>query len=82
MAQPVRLMASEQIVRRPARANTPLVRQALDRLADIGAIWAPRFVDLDGDEEVLTWLPGQPIDRWWDRPDLLDRLARTVRALH
>lgn len=44
--------------------------------------WSPRFVALDGDDEVLTWLPGQPIDRWWDRPDLLDRLARTVRELH
>lgn len=58
------------------------MRLALDRLADVGATWAPRFLDLDGDEEVLSWLPGQTIDDWSRRTDLLDGLTTTVRQLH
>jgi len=51
-------------------------------LDDAGISWAPRFVGVDGDHEVLTWLPGQTIDDWWQRPDLLDDLASAVRQLH
>lgn len=69
-------------LRRPVRANTNLVQRVLGRLDDAGAPWAPRFLGVHGDHEVLTWLPGRPIEDWWQRPDLLDDLTRAVRQLH
>lgn len=30
----------------------------------------------------MTWLPGHTLDDWWQRPDLLDDLAKAVRQLH
>jgi tRNA A-37 threonylcarbamoyl transferase component Bud32 len=54
----------------------------LVRLAERDLTWAPRFLGIDGDREVLSWLPGQTIDDWWDRPDSLDELTRAVRQLH
>lgn len=64
------------------RANTGLVRDALDLLAKSGAEWSPRFVGIDGDDELLTWLPGRTVEDWWRRSELLDELTRTVRHLH
>ncbi|MEM9564726.1 MAG: phosphotransferase [Actinomycetota bacterium] len=42
----------------------------------------PRFVGIDGDHEVLTWIPGSVVDDWSPRPDLLDQLVAAVRQLH
>ncbi len=68
------------------RHNTPLVRRTLDRLGGHGVRWAPRFLAIERvggvDEEVLSWLPGRPIDDWSTRPDLLDALTRVVAELH
>jgi len=72
--------------RRPVRPNTPLVRETLDRLHRHGVPWAPSFLAIEGGggvgEEVLSWLPGAPIDNWTARPDLLDALTRVVIELH
>lgn len=76
------VQGDHRTVRRPARPNTDLVHLALDRLADAEASWAPRFVGLDGDVEVLSWLPGQTVGDWRERPALLDELARMIRQLH
>lgn len=74
------------VVRRPTRSNTPLVRRTLDRLHHHGVSWAPRFLAIepvDGvDHEILSWLPGAPIEDWTDRPDLLEALTGIVVELH
>lgn len=54
----------------------------LDRLTDLDVVWAPRFIGIDGDSEILSWLPGEPLADWSDRPELLDDLARIVRCFH
>ena len=54
----------------------------LDHLENAGTSWAPRLVGVDGENEVLTWLPGHVVDGWWRSPELLDDLTRTVRQLH
>lgn len=79
---PPLLDPAQRTTRRPVRSNTALVREALGRLAESGAAWSPRFVGAHHDQEVVTWLPGRPIEVWWDRPDLLDDLTRAVRRLH
>lgn len=69
-------------VRRPIRENTELVRLVLERIASHGASWAPRFIGVEGDEEVLTWLPGDTFDDWRCRLGDLEQLAFVVRQLH
>ena len=69
-------------LRRPVRNNTALVCDTLGRLAEAGVDWAPRFVRRDGNEEVLSWLPGRTVDDWCSRPDLLAQLAEVVREFH
>ena len=68
--------------RRPVRGNTALVRETLECLAAAGVLWAPRFLGQDGNEEILSWLPGRTIDDWRSRPALLEQLAEIVRELH
>jgi len=72
-------MQEPRKVSRPARANTPLVRLVLDRLELARVAWAPRFLDLHEGKEVLSWLPGLPLESWTAELELLDDLARIVR---
>jgi len=75
-------MQEPRKVSRPARANTPLVRRVLDRLELARVAWAPRFLHLHEGKEVLSWLPGLPLESWTSELELLDDLARIVRHLH
>ena len=69
-------------VRRPQRPNTALVRVVLDRLAGAGQAWAPRFLGVEGGDEVLSWLEGSTApDSPWPTGHL-DQLTLMVRRLH
>ena len=71
----------EPVRRRPVRQNTNLVQTVLDRLAKEGVTWAPRFISIDAQQEILSWLPGSPSNDWTN-PDRLDQLTLIVRDLH
>ena len=75
-------MQQAKFRRRPVRPNTDLVRVVLGELCALGVDWAPRFVDLQAGEEVLTWLPGEPLGSWTQEHQRLQDLARIVRQLH
>jgi Ser/Thr protein kinase RdoA (MazF antagonist) len=82
-------------VRRPMGSWSPGVHAFLRRLEAVGFAGSPRVLGVDGDTEVLTFLPGEvPIDPEWQpgqglrlpaparSTDALVAAARLLRELH
>lgn len=78
----VRIVENLRLRRRITRSNTELVKAALDQLEAVGVEWAPRFVEVEAGEEVLSWLPGEALESWAQEHERLERLAVIVRQLH
>lgn len=73
-------------VRRPAGPWTPAVHQLLCHLETVDFDGAPRVVTLDGDTEVLTFVPGEvaipPFPAWSASDELLVSMAELQRRYH
>jgi len=66
--------------RRPVRPNSELVERVLRLLEDAGVPWSPRWLAIDGGDEVVSWIDGVAAGSGADVD--LDALARMVRELH
>jgi hypothetical protein len=74
-------------VRRPHQPSSERVADYLRHLESAGFAGSPRFLGRDGrGRDVLTFLdgdvPGDPIEPWAARDEVLPGVARLVRALH
>jgi hypothetical protein len=74
-------------VRRPRQDSSPLVAAYLRHLEAVGFDGAPRYLGVDDrGRDVLTFMagdvPGDPVDAWAARNELLPGVARLVRRLH
>ncbi|MGE0878662.1 MAG: phosphotransferase [Acidimicrobiia bacterium] len=68
-------------VRRPCRANTPLVQAVLAHLERHGVTWAPRALGIDAEgREVSSWIDGDSASTGSDID--MPALVAIVRELH
>jgi hypothetical protein len=73
------------IVRRPLQPWSGAVHALLARLESVGFVAAPRLVGVDGDIEMLTFLPGESGADGWAKvvdEDGLRAAARLLRSYH
>ncbi|RCK71500.1 aminoglycoside phosphotransferase family protein [Desertihabitans brevis] len=79
------MVRSGPTVRRPVQPWTPAVHALLRHLADVGFAAAPRVLGVDGDTEVLSYLPGASGPEGWARvvdENGLRGAARLLRDHH
>ena len=74
-------------VRRPHQRSSPLVADYLRHLDSVGFHGAPRFLGVDAlGRDVLSFLegdvPGDPVEPWAARDEVLPSVARLLRRLH
>ncbi|MFN2561666.1 MAG: phosphotransferase [Jatrophihabitans sp.] len=74
-------------VRRPYQDSSPRVAAYLRHLERVGFDGAPRYLGRDSQgRDVLTYLdgrvPGDPVEPWAARDDVLPGVARLLRRLH
>jgi GNAT superfamily N-acetyltransferase len=73
-------------VRRPAGPWTPAIHRLLRHLEAVGFAGAPRVIGLDGDVEILSFLPGSvavpPFPAWSASTKLLVSVAELQRRYH
>lgn len=74
------------VVRRPLTSWSPAVHGLLRHLEELGFAGVPRFVEVEGSREVVTWVPGDvghyPLnERQWS-DDALVKAARFLRRFH
>ena len=74
------------VVRRPLSSWSPAVHGLLRHLEEMGFAGVPRFVEVEGSQEVVTWVPGDvghyPLnERQWS-DDALLHAARFLRRFH
>ncbi|HEY8788642.1 MAG TPA: phosphotransferase [Actinopolymorphaceae bacterium] len=79
------VLRSGAIVRRPLQPWSGAVHALLAHLGSVGFTAAPRLIGLEGDTEVLTFLPGESGADGWAKvvdEDGLRAAARLLRSYH
>jgi hypothetical protein len=73
-------------VRRPSGATGPAAQALLLHLQSVGFTGAPRMLDMTGDSELLSWIPGEaartPLPAWALPDESMLSVARLVRSFH